>query len=146
MLKKSMLKTKQSIDYLNFEINCGRSLKHPHVLGIEFVIQRDFEIILVLKYLPGKDLQYQLDQKMIKDIHYMVPEPVIIFWAYQMLLGIKYLHSKKYVHRDFKLSNTLMSELCNIMICDFGMTTKLEKGQSLRDRCGTPHYMAPEQA
>lgn len=32
----------------------------------------------------------------------------------------------------------------DIKICDFGVSKKIHKGQILRERCGTPAYVAPE--
>ena len=83
-----MLKTDRDIKYLNFEINSMRLLNHPNVMGIQNVIQRDFEVILVLKFLKGLDLEHQLSKKMEENKDYMVPEIVIVFWAKQMMLGI----------------------------------------------------------
>ena len=49
------------------------------------------------------------------------------------------------MHRDIKLANTLMNELCNIKICDFGLSTMFEPGQTFRERCGSIPYMTLEQ-
>jgi len=40
---------------------------------------------------------------------------------YQLLLGLKYMHSAGIVHRDLKPANILINEDCMVKICDFGL-------------------------
>ena len=58
LLKKSMLNTQEEIDYANFEISTGMKLRHPHVSSVDYYIDNDYEIILVIKFSLGKDLEY----------------------------------------------------------------------------------------
>ena len=53
-----MIRTKLQIDYLNFEINRAQKLKHENIMGLDDVIVRDMDIILVQKLMKGKDLDY----------------------------------------------------------------------------------------
>lgn len=43
------------------------------------------------------------------------------YMLYQILLGLKYMHSAALVHRDLKPANILINEDCSIKICDFGL-------------------------
>jgi len=45
---------------------------------------------------------------------------------YQILKGLKYLHSAGIVHRDLKPSNLLGTEKTEIKMCDFGLSRKIE--------------------
>jgi len=43
------------------------------------------------------------------------------FFLYQMLRGLKYIHSAKVFHRDLKPKNILANSDCKLKICDFGL-------------------------
>ena len=38
-----------------------------------------------------------------------------------MLKGLKYVHSANVLHRDLKPANLLLTEHCELKICDFGL-------------------------
>ena len=43
------------------------------------------------------------------------------FFIYQILRGLKYLHSANVMHRDLKPRNILVNSNCDLKICDFGL-------------------------
>merc|ERR1719235_2473905 len=47
------------------------------------------------------------------------------FFLYQILRGLKFVHSARVIHRDLKPRNLLVNSNCELKICDFGMA-KLE--------------------
>jgi serine/threonine protein kinase len=69
--------------------------------------------------------------------------------AKQLLLAIRYLHSRGFSHRDLKSENILISEQKNgkpiVKLIDFAFTVKqVYKRAKHAANCGTPNYMAPE--
>lgn len=51
----------------------------------------------------------------------------VAYFMYQLLRGLKYIHSAHILHRDIKPSNILVNSNCDIAICDFGLARGIEK-------------------
>ena len=73
----------------------------------------------------------------------------IQFFTYQILRGLKYLHSANVIHRDLKPENLILASLkddTDVKIADFGLS--IEDGETTKElrtgACGTPLYLAPE--
>ncbi|GCB74942.1 hypothetical protein scyTo_0020850, partial [Scyliorhinus torazame] len=71
------------------------------------------------------------------------------YFLYQLLRGLKYVHSANVVHRDLKPSNLLVNENCELKIGDFGMARGLscrpdEPEPFLTEYVATRWYRAPE--
>jgi serine/threonine protein kinase len=45
----------------------------------------------------------------------------IQYFLYQILCGLKYIHSADILHRDLKPGNILINSDCEIKICDLGL-------------------------
>lgn len=62
---------------------------------------------------------------------------------YQLLEGLKFIHSKEVFHRDIKLENICLDENFDIKIADFGLAS--DKNQkNLHFVVGTKGYRGPE--
>lgn len=61
-------------------------------------------------------------QKIMRSSQFMTMEH-IVFIMYQILIGLKYLHSANVIHRDLKPANVLIDcRDCTIKIADFGLS------------------------
>ena len=63
---------------------------------------------------------------------------------YMVLLGIKFIHSKKLVNRDIKGRNILITKDGEVKLCDFGICRIYHKNRMKEIRGGSPYWMAPE--
>lgn len=72
------------------------------------------------------------------------------YFLYQLLRGLKYIHSANVIHRDLKPSNLLVNENCELKIGDFGMARGLsashpeESRSFMTEYVATRWYRAPE--
>jgi len=77
-----------------------------------------------------------------------------MFFLYQVLRGLKYIHSAGIIHRDLKPKNLLVNKSCDLKICDFGMarlasgfdgrTTNSAGTNPMTEYVCTRWYRAPE--
>lgn len=71
----------------------------------------------------------------------------VCYFTYQILRGLKYIHSANVLHRDLKPSNLLLNRNCDLKICDFGLarTSDPTVEESFKtEYVATRWYRAPE--
>jgi serine/threonine protein kinase len=61
-----------------------------------------------------------------------------------IVLGMKYLHSKNFIHRDVKPANIFVDGKGRIRVGDFGTTRMEDCGSTTTSVLGTTPYVAPE--
>lgn len=66
------------------------------------------------------------------------------YLLYQMLCGIKHLHSAGIIHRDLKPSNIVVKSDCTLKILDFGLARTAGTGFMMTPYVVTRYYRAPE--
>jgi serine/threonine protein kinase len=67
------------------------------------------------------------------------------YFLYQILRGLKYVHSANVLHRDLKPSNILVDANCDLAICDFGLARGVSGDlDGMTEYVVTRWYRAPE--
>lgn len=122
-------------------------MDHDNVIGIKSILRptsrEDFQEIYVVNELMETDLaQIVKSNQPLSDDH-------IQFFLYQILRGLKYIHSAGILHRDLKPRNLLVNSNCDLKICDFGLARAnipyFDTAQAIMtDYIATRWYRAPE--
>ena len=106
------------------EIILLRKLDHPNLISIiEIIPPKDkdnFESLYIVMEYCQSDLK-----KLFKSPIHLEPLHLETL-AYNILCGLKYLHSAEVLHRDLKPANVLINEDCSVKICDFGLARSVE--------------------
>ncbi|KAJ1261568.1 hypothetical protein BS78_09G040000 [Paspalum vaginatum] len=101
------------------EIKLLRLLRHPDIVEIKHILlppsRREFRDIYVVFELMESD-----SHQVIKANDDLTPEHYQ-FFLYQLLRGLKYIHTANVFHRDLKPKNILANADCKLKICDFGL-------------------------
>lgn len=107
------------------EISILRELQHPNIVKCVFrlflnsrlrsVVMGATEIKLYFEYLDY-DLKTYSNQ-----FSGGIPMETIKSIVFQILLGLRYLHVNRIIHRDIKPQNILISSPRNVKIADFGL-------------------------
>ncbi|XP_076253343.1 serine/threonine-protein kinase nemo isoform X2 [Rhynchophorus ferrugineus] len=118
--------------------------KHENVLSALDILQPPhldfFQEIYVITELLQSDLH-----KIIVSHQPLSSDHIKVF-LYQILRGLKYIHSARILHRDIKPGNLLVNSNCVLKICDFGLARVEEPDTSknMTQEVVTQYYRAPE--
>lgn len=117
------------------ELKLLKLLRHENLISLDDIFLSATEDIYFVTELQGTDL-YRL-------IRSRPLQPQFIkYFLYQILRGLKYVHSAGVIHRDLKPSNILINERCDLKICDFGLA-RIQDPQ-MTGYVSTRFYRAPE--
>ncbi len=131
------------------EAKAASRLAHPNSVHIiDFGRTKDGVLYIAMELLEGEDLQTILDHD-----HPLSPERIGTILV-PALRAVEEAHRAGVIHRDFKPDNIIVWEDRggheHVKVCDFGIAKILDsEGSSITVDgfvCGTPQYMAPEQA
>ena len=136
-MSKVKIIDKHSEESIKNEKEILSKLKNDFIINIYFAFQDFSNLYLVMDYLKGGDLRYHISKK-----NYFT-ETETKFFISNIILGLKYIHSKNIIHRDLKPENLILDSKGYIRITDFGISKINEKDNS-KETSGTPGYMSPE--
>lgn len=117
------------------ELKLLKHLRHENVISLIDIFISPLEDIYFVTALLGTDLHRLITSRPLE-------KQFIQYFLYQILRGLKYVHSAGVVHRDLKPSNILVNENCDLKICDFGLA-RIQDPQ-MTGYVSTRYYRAPE--
>ncbi|XP_019622345.1 PREDICTED: mitogen-activated protein kinase 1-like [Branchiostoma belcheri] len=95
------------------EIKILRRFKHENVIGIENIIRSasidEMKDVYIVQCLMETDLYKLLKTQQLSNDH-------VCYFLYQILRGLKYIHSANVLHRDLKPSNLLLNTTCDLKV------------------------------
>lgn len=90
-------------------------------------VPRLFDVILAQEYIFIVSEYVQTDLKQVLDcsVKTKIGYDSLIKMFYNILCSVNDLHKANIMHRDIKPSNILVNDLCEVKICDFGMSRNI---------------------
>ncbi|NWZ17283.1 MK14 kinase, partial [Agelaius phoeniceus] len=116
------------------ELRLLKHMKHENVNCFTVHVLAFVHRYLVT-HLMGADLNNIVKCQKLTDDH-------VQFLIYQILRGLKYIHSADIIHRDLKPSNLAVNEDCELKILDFGLARHTD--DEMTGYVATRWYRAPE--
>jgi len=117
------------------ELKLLKHLHHENVISLSDVFISPLNDLYLVTDLLVTDLSRLLATRRFEAKY-------IQFFLYQILRGLKYIHSAGVVHRDLKPSNILVNDDCDVKICDFGLARIYDP--QMTGYVSTRYYRAPE--
>ncbi|XP_029617163.1 mitogen-activated protein kinase 12 isoform X1 [Salmo trutta] len=122
------------------ELRLLKHMKHENVIGLldvftsEISLDRFHDFYLVMPFM-GTDLGKLMKMERLS-------QDRVQFLVYQILKGLKYIHSAGIIHRDLKPGNLSVNEDCELKILDFGLARQTDT--EMTGYVVTRWYRAPE--
>jgi len=127
------------------EIKILNRFQHENIIDIRDILRPinidQLRDVYIVQSLMETDLYKLLKTQRLSNDH-------ICYFLYQILRGLKYIHSANVLHRDLKPSNLLLNTTCDLKICDFGLARVADPEHDhtgfLTEYVATRWYRAPE--
>lgn len=106
------------------EIHILRHMHHRCLISVlDVLMPQDFnnfsDLYVVCDYVDTDLERLVKSNQFFENVH-------IQYMTYQILLGLRYVHSAHIIHRDIKPANILVNQDCSLKICDFGLARWIE--------------------
>ncbi|KAL8144315.1 hypothetical protein V2J09_017347 [Rumex salicifolius] len=124
------------------EIKLLRHFDHENIIGLRDIVPPPIRSGFTDVYIATELMDTDLHQ--IIRSNQNLTEEHCQYFLYQILRGLKYIHSANVIHRDLKPSNLLINACCDLKICDFGLARPTCGNEHMTEYVVTRWYRAPE--
>mmetsp|Transcript_5283 Transcript_5283/g.5782 ORF Transcript_5283/g.5782 Transcript_5283/m.5782 type:complete len:820 (-) Transcript_5283:366-2825(-) len=134
----------------NLLFECSAS---PFILRLLQTYNHPHQIMMLMEFIQGGELWSYIYEKTNTIARCQAggfEMSAVKFYAANVILAFKHIHSKGIAYRDLKPENLLMDNRGYLKMIDFGFAKKFPytKNNQKHDKtytlCGTPEYLAPE--
>lgn len=142
ILKKKMLQETREAAYFMEERNALVYASNSRWITSLFAsFQDENNLYLVMEYAPGGSLRSMTTAR-----DYTLTENEARFYVAEIILALQELHNLKFVHRDVKPENCLITSDGHVKLADFGSCIRMDDKDMTTslDAVGTPDYIPPE--
>ncbi len=142
----------QSRERLRREAMAVAAIDHPYICKIFEIGEHGQALFLVMEYVSGETLDDKLRAG-------RLPLPEALRLAGEVAEALQEAHGRRFLHRDLKSANVMVTDHGHVKVMDFGLAKRLDAvtagDQPTVDSVGqltvqggilgTPAYMSPEQ-
>ena len=135
------LATESEVERIYKEARRAARLRHPNIVTVHQVAEREGHHFFVMEYIEGKSLADLIDDGPVSSTQ-------AAHYSRTVAEAIHYAHQRQILHCDLKPANIVLDEQGKAHVTDFGLAKRLgEDTRYLPSSAvgGTAGYMAPEQ-
>ena len=114
---KSISKTQIDLEQLHSNLDMDRKIllqiDHPFIMKLVKSLKDNQNIYFLTEYIRGKELW-----DVIRDIG-LLNKSQTHFYACSLMMAVDYLHKRKFIYRDIKPENIIVTEQVNFLIISF---------------------------
>lgn len=125
------------------DINSDSHLATKFIVTLYDTFTDQNNLCFVFEYLNGQDLFWVLQNENNLKLAGGSRKKWVAFYCAEILIVLKYLHSRKIVYRDLKPDNVMIDAQGHVKLIDFGFAKQLGHDKT-HTNCGTMGYVAPE--
>jgi serine/threonine protein kinase len=125
------------------EARAAGQINHANIVAVHEVGEADGHFFICMEHVEGRTLSRELLARN------RIPALEALDYAAQVADGLAAAEKAGIVHRDIKPDNLIRTPKGRIKVTDLGLAKRLSDVTSAGQTgwaCGTPYYMAPEQA
>ena len=136
VIKKIDSRGQEINKWLRAEISIMHNAQHPHVLKMDFAVSCGNWVAICMPLCSRGSLD-KLAGRLTSD--------QVRRFIVQTACGLRYLHSRRFIHGDMKTANVFVDASDNAILGDFGQSRVLPSGQdTVTSWGGTSGYVGPE--
>ena len=121
------------------KISPHKKIFHPNIVKFEHYFEDENNVYILYELYTNQTLNELIRRR--KNL----TELEVQYYIIQLIQALRYLHSKRIIHRNIKLKSLYLTEKMELKLGDFSHAVKLDfDGEKIESICGTIFFTAPE--